>query len=88
MKLLKIVVLTLMLSTFNITSYAFEEDCNTIKQNIVKKLACKAMGGSSGTSESNSSEQSESLIEVETEEKTGMLSKIWKKPYWMKKKKK
>ena len=88
MKLLKIILLTLILSIFNTTSYAFEEDCNTIKQNIVKKLACKAMGGSSGSSKNNSSEQNESLTEIEAEEKTGTLSKIWKKPYWMKKKKK
>jgi len=83
MKVIKIISIILMLNIFNTTSYAFEEDCNTIKQNIVKKLACKAMGGSSGSSQSEISTQDESST---TEEKTGIMSKLFKRPNWMKKK--
>ena len=77
MKLLKLIPLLIILTLFNSSSYA-AQNCDEIKQNITKKLFCKAKSGV-GT-ESSSSEVSNS-----TEEKsTGW--KIWKKPEWMKKK--
>ena len=84
MKLLKLMTLLFLFSIFNTTSHAFEEDCNSIKQNIVKKLACKAMSGSGGSSQNVTSSKDE--ITITAEEKTGIFSKIWKKPNWMKKK--
>ena len=84
MKIFKLIPILFIISFFNTSAYSFEEDCNSIKQNIVKKLACKAMNKSGGSSQSNSTTQNDSL--VEGEEKTGILSKIWKKPNWMKKK--
>ena len=86
MKLLKIIPVLLILSLCSFNSYA--EDCSTIKMdssvNIIKKLKCKA----SGTETSKSSQQTEVTTTENSaqKEKKGILSKIWKKPEWMKKK--
>ena len=79
MKILKLLPLLLILTLYNSTSLA--GDCDSIKMdssvNIVKKLKCKAGGNVSMNTESS---------ETTTEKKDGILSKIWKKPEWMKKK--
>ena len=79
MKILKLLPLLLILSLYSTTSLA--EDCDSIKMdssvNILKKLKCK-----SGADVSMNTESSEST----KKNKDGILSKIWKKPEWMKKK--
>ena len=79
MKILKLLPLLLILSLYSTTSLA--EDCDSIKMdssvNILKKLKCKAGGDVSMSAESSESTK---------EKKDGILSKIWKKPEWMKKK--
>ena len=81
MKLLKILPVLLILSLYSFNSFA--EDCAAIKMdssvNIVKKLKCKVQGGTQ-QSEITTTENSTQ------EKKNGILSKIWKKPEWMKKK--
>ena len=75
MKIFKLIPILFVLIVFNSNSYA--EDCDAIKMNssvnIIKKMKCKAGGDTSVSSESS-------------EKKDGILSKIWKKPEWMKKK--
>ena len=77
MKIFKLLPLLLILSLYSSTSFA--QDCDAIKMdssvNIVKKLKCKAGGDVSMNAESS---------ETTTEKKDGILSKIWKKPEWMK----
>ena len=79
MKILKLLQLLLILSLYSSTSLA--QDCDSIKMdssvNIIKKLKCKAGGDVSMNAEGS---------ETTTEKKDGILSKIWKKPEWMKKK--
>ena len=79
MKIFKLLPLLLILSLYSSTSLA--EDCDSIKMdssvNILKKLKCKA-----GSDVAMNSESSEST----KKNKDGILSKIWKKPEWMKKK--
>ena len=79
MKILKLLPLLLILSLYSSTSLA--QDCDSIKMdssvNIIKKLKCKAGGDVSIDTESSA---------TTTEKKDGILSKIWKKPEWMKKK--
>ena len=79
MKILKLLPLLLILTLYSSTSLA--GDCDSIKMdssvNIIKKLKCKA-----GRDVSMNAESSETA----TEKKDGILSKIWKKPEWMKKK--
>ena len=79
MKILKLLPLLLILTLYSSTSLA--GDCDSIKMdssvNIIKKLKCKARRDVSMNAESS---------ETATEKKDGILSKIWKKPEWMKKK--
>jgi len=76
MKILKIISIIIILTFFNSTSYA--ENCSDIKMNssvnIIKKLKCKTTG--EVTSEVATTE--------EGEKKKGILSKLFKKPTWMK----
>ena len=75
MIIFKFLAILFVLFVFNSNAYA--EDCDAIKMNssvnIIKKMKCKAGGDTSVSSESS-------------EKKDGILSKIWKKPEWMKKK--
>ena len=81
MKLLKFIPLLLVLAFFNSNAYA-AQNCDEIKQNIVGKMLCKAKENySTGSSNIDSSTTTES-----TKKENGILSKIWKKPEWMKKK--
>ena len=81
MKLLKFVPLLLVLAFFNSNAYA-AQNCDEIKNNIVGKMLCKAKEKHATKSSSiDSSTTTES-----TKKKNGILSKIWKKPEWMKKK--
>ena len=79
MKILKLLSLLLILSLYSSNSFAV--DCDSIKMdssvNILKKLKCKAGGDVAMNSESS---------EGTKKNKDGILSKIWKKPEWMKKK--
>ena len=80
MKLIKFIPILIILALFNTNTNA--EDCDEIKGNIVGKLFCKAKSNtssSSGTSATATSEPSG--------EKKGILSKIWQRPEWTKKKK-
>ena len=70
MKILKLLPLLLILSLYSSNSFAV--DCDSIK-----KLKCKTGGDVSVSTESSESTK---------EKKDGILSKIWKKPEWMKKK--
>ena len=79
MKLFKSIPLLLVLTLFNTNVYA-AQDCDEIKGNIVGKLFCKTKAG-------HGTESSSSDTSTTTEKKDGVLSKIWKKPEWMKKKK-
>ena len=80
MKILKFLPLLLILSLYNSNSFA-AEDCEDIKMNssvnIVKKLKCKAGHDVTTSTESSGSTK---------EKKDGILSKIWQKPEWVKKK--
>ena len=77
MKILKFLPLLLVLSLYTSNSYA--DVCDDIKMdssvNIVKKLQCKAGGGTS-------LEASEGKVE----EVDDGSWKLWRKPEWMKKK--
>ena len=77
MKLLKFIPVLLILTFYS--SDVYSAHCDEIKGNIVGKLFCKSK--SDHGTESSSSEASNS-----TEKKDGVLSKIWKKPEWLKKK--
>ena len=76
MKLLKFIPISLIMVLYSSNSFAM--DCSSIKMdssiNIIKKIQCKA-GRDVSTDTSTT-----------TEKKDGVLSKIWKKPEWMKKK--
>jgi hypothetical protein len=88
MKILKISIISITLMLFSITSYA--DECANIKMdssvNIIKKLKCKAGGSSNNveaSSAESSSESTENLSEPK-EKKKGILSKLFKKPTWVK----
>ena len=80
MKIFKFLPLLLILSLYNSNTFA-AENCDDIKMNstvnMVKKMKCKA--GNDVTTNVGSSESTK-------KKKDGILSKIWKKPEWMKKK--
>ena len=80
MKILKLISIIIIFTLFNATSYA--ENCADIKMNssvnIIKKMKCKASGNDT------SSEISETESTEEGTKKKGILSKIFKKPTWMK----
>ena len=79
MRILKLLPILLIFSLYSSNSFAV--DCDSIKMNssvnIIKKMKCKAGGDVSMNAEGS---------ETTTEKKDGILSKIWKKPEWMKKK--
>ena len=83
MKLLKLLPLLLMFAFFNSQANA-AQDCDEIKGNIVGKLFCKAKSSRSGSADMSTS----SVTTETTKEKKGILSKIWKRPEWTKRKKK
>ncbi len=74
MKIIKYLPLLFILTLYNSNAIA-EEDCSKIKNNssvnIIKKIKCKAAGGS---------------ISLGSDSKDSGEWKIWKKPEWMKKK--
>ena len=78
MKLLKLLPLLLMFAFFNSQANA-AQDCDEIKGNIVGKIFCNVTSGSDSTSSVNA--------ETGTK-KSGILSKIWTRPEWTKRKKK
>ena len=82
MKLLKLLPLLLMFVFFNTNAHA-AKDCDEIKGNIVGKLFCKAKSSRSGSADMSTS----SVTTETTKEKKGILSKIWNRPEWTKKKK-
>ena len=82
MKLLKLLPLLLMFAFFNSQANA-AQDCDEIKGNIVGKLFCKAKSSRSGSADMTTS----SGTTETTKEKKGILSKIWNRPEWTKKKK-
>ena len=82
MKLLKLLPLLLMFAFFNSQANA-AQDCDEIKGNIVGKLFCKAKSSHSGSADMTTS----SGTTETTKEKKGILSKIWNRPEWTKKKK-
>ena len=82
MKLLKLLPLLLMFAFFNSQANA-AQDCDEIKGNIVGKLFCKATSSRSGSADMTTS----SGTTETTKEKKGILSKIWNRPEWTKRKK-
>ena len=82
MKLLKLLPLLLLFTFFNSNANA-AQDCDEIKGNIVAKLLCKAKSSRSGSADMSTS----SGTTETTKEKKGILSKIWKRPEWTKRKK-
>ena len=82
MKLLKLLPLLLMFAFFNSQANA-AQDCDKMKGNIVGKLFCKAKSSRSGSADMTTS----SGTTETTKEKKGILSKIWNRPEWTKKKK-
>ena len=81
MKLLKFLPLLLILMIFNSNAHA-AKNCDEIKGNIVGKIFCNATSGSESASVSASSDTTETATK-----KKGILSKIWTRPEWTKKKK-
>ena len=77
MKLLKLLPLLLVFMIFNSNAHA-AKNCDEIKGNIVGKLFCNVT--------SNSGLTSSEAVEGGTAKK-GILSKIWTRPEWTKKKK-
>ena len=77
MKLLKLLPLLLVFMIFNSNAHA-AKNCDEIKGNIVGKLFCSVT--------SNSDLTSSEAAEGSTKKK-GILSKIWTRPEWTKKKK-
>ena len=77
MKLLKFIPLLLVL-TFSNSNANAAQDCDEIKGNIVGKLFCNVTSNSGLTS----SEAADG-----SEKKKGILSKIWTRPEWTKRKK-
>ena len=77
MKIIKLLPLVFILTLFS--TYAYSEDCDSIKMNssvnIIKKMKCKA----------GNTDTSSSATESSVEKKDGILSKIWKRPEWTKK---
>ena len=84
MKLLKLLPLLLMFTFFNSNTHA-AQNCDEIKGNIVGKLFCKAKASRSGSTAMSSTTSTTSQA---TNEKKGILSKIWQRPEWTKRKKK
>ena len=82
MKILKFLPLLLILSLYNSNSFA-AENCDDIKMNstvnIVKRMKCKTGHDVTTSTESSG---------ITKEKKDGILSKIWQKPEWVKKKEK
>ena len=78
MKLLRLIPMLLILTLYSSNAYS-AENCDEIKGNIVAKLFCKTKSGHDAVSSSSDTSTT-------TEKKNGILSKIWKKPEWMKKK--
>jgi hypothetical protein len=76
MKLLKLLPVLLVCMIFNTSAHA-AKNCDEIKGNIVGKIFCNVTSGS----------DSASTGEV-GEKKKGVLSKIWTRPEWTKRKKK
>ena len=81
MKLLKLLPLLLLFTFFNSNANA-AQDCDEIKGNIVGKLFCNVTSNSGLTSSEASSDSTESGTK-----KKGILSKIWTRPEWTKRKK-
>jgi hypothetical protein len=77
MKLLKLLPLLLVFMIFNSNAHA-AKNCDEIKGNIVGKLFCSVTSNSDLTS----SEAAE-----DSTKKNGILSKIWTRPEWTKRKK-
>jgi len=77
MKLSKLLPLIIMFTIFNTNAYA-DKNCDEIKGNIVGKLFCNVTSNSGLTS----SEAADG-----SEKKKGILSKIWTRPEWTKRKK-
>ena len=77
MKLLKLLPLIIMFMIFNSNAHA-AKNCDEIKGNIVGKLFCNVTSNTGLTS----SESAESGTK-----KKGILSKIWTRPEWTKRKK-
>tara|TARA_B110000014_G_C19960551_1_gene497123 strand:- start:297 stop:542 length:246 start_codon:yes stop_codon:yes gene_type:complete len=81
MKILKLIPVMLILTLCNTISYANE--CTDIKMNssvnIIKKLKCKASGEYVSTAE-----VAEEGTAEDSPKKKGILSKLFKKPTWMK----
>jgi len=89
MKTFKFLTIVLILILFNtVSTNSFADECDEIKGNIAKKLFCKAKKGTESFNTGSSSSDSSTSTSVEaTEEKKGILSKIWKRPEWTKRKK-
>ena len=81
MKLLKLLPLLLVFIIFNSNAHA-AKNCDEIKGNIVGKLFCNVTSNSGLTSSEPSSGTTESGTK-----KNGILSKIWTRPEWTKRKK-
>ena len=82
MKLLKLLPLLILCMIFNSNAHA-AKNCDEIKGNIVGKLFCNL------TSDSETASMSASSDTTETgKKKKGILSKIWTRPEWTKRKKK
>ena len=79
MKLLKLLPLIIMFMIFNSNAHA-AKNCDEIKGNIVGKLFCNVTSGSDSTNASSDT------TEAGTKKK-GILSKIWTRPEWTKRKK-
>ena len=77
MKLLKLLPLIIMFMIFNSNAHA-AKNCDEIKGNIVGKLFCNVT--------SNTGLTSSEAVEDGTKKK-GILSKIWTRPEWTKRKK-
>ena len=88
MKLLKTITIVTILMLFSITSYS--DECANIKMNssvnILKKLQCKAGGGSNSEVTSSAEINSEAAANLSEpkEKKKGIFSKLFKKPTWVK----
>ena len=77
MKLLKLLPLLIIFMIFNSNAHA-AKNCDEIKGNIVGKIFCNVTSNSGLTS----SEAADG-----SEKKKGILSKIWTRPEWTKRKK-
>ena len=82
MKLIKLLPLLLLFTFLNSNVYA-AQDCNDIKGNIVGKIFCKAKDSRSNSTLSSGSS---TTTTSEPSGKKGILSKIWQRPEWTKRK--